>query len=373
MALPNPMMPFILRVSQSASVVPNERTRRICIVSAGDTSIGDSEYKVLDANNWSKTITREDSEAGKFAKTFFAQEGAEFKSLIVFEVTSSGNAEDRLKKLEAFIDGGTYPCWAFAMPNALVNDAYFGTLATKYDTSTSQTYFIVTLDDMPDSSAFFNTYVKGHKSCFACYPNQSDTNLSVAGAFAGCIASNKYDISSATPMSPLSLKRTTLKSKVLASADITALTDAPTNYLGVVSGADCLLNGFFCDLHPFEFWYAFDTVCNKLVSEMNAFAVNSVNINGASLKYNNTGIKTARDKIISILEVCQSFGLINKFGSSKDLATEQILDEGSIGWVDADIYRKANPADYQGGIYAGFTCYVDIQGFIKQIPLNIAF
>lgn len=373
MALPNPFMPINITVSKSVSAVPNERTRRVCLISAGDSNIGDGKYEVVDASSWNTKITSDTSEAGKFAKTFFSQNNAQFKSLVVLEVTSSGDIATRLKKVEKFIDDGTYPCWLFHLPSTLLNDAYLGTLLTKYSTDTAQTYFSFVLDDMPAQSAFFNAQAKGKKATFAIYPTNTDTNLNMGGVFGGIIASSTFDISTSNRMRPLGGLKTPVANNVLDTPTVRTLTDNLCNFGGLLSGVQVVLNGVFNDGEYFEKWYSFDTVCNKLISEMEAFYVNSVNLPNSALEYTDTGVKMARDKIISILEACVNLGLISTFGSSLDVVTGQVNDEGSIGWIKVQQYRADNPTDYTAGIYKGFSIFVDIKGFIKQIPIQLSF
>lgn len=342
-------------------------------MSAGDSNIGTDNYALVTESDWNTKITSDTSEAGKYAKTFFMQNGAEFKSLVVLEVGSAGDIPTKLKKVEKFIDDGKYPCWIFHLPSNMLNDAYLGTMLTKYSTETSQTYFSMVLDDMPASSAYFNTYAKGKKSAFVCYPTNTDSNLNIAGAFGGIIASDRFDISSNNTMRPLGGLKTPITNNVLAQSDINTLTEAFINFAGELSGVQVVLNGLFNDGEYFEKWYAFDTLCNKLISEMNAFYVNSVNLSNSALKYNNVGVKTARDKIISIMEVAQQLGLVNEFGSNLNLATGKIENKGTIGMIDAEAFKIANPTEAKAGIYSGFSCYADIQGFIKQIPLGLSF
>lgn len=373
MALPNPFMPFTITVSKSVSAVPDERMRRVCLVSAGDSNIGDSKYAILDQSNWNSSITSDTSEAGKYAKTFFSQNNAQFKSLILLEVGSGGTIESKLKKVEKFIDDATYPCFLFHLPSTILNDSYLGTLLTRYSTDTAQVYFSFIMDNLPASSAFFNAQAKGKKSAFAIYPTNTDTNLNMGGVFGGIIASSTFDITTSNRMRPLGGLKTPVVNNVLDTSTINTLTTNLINFGGLLSGVQVVLNGVFNDGEYFEKWFSFDSVCNKLKSEMEAFYVNSVNLPNSALEYTDTGVKMARDKIISILEACVDLGFVSTFGSSYDLANGTIQNEGEIGWEKVSSYRASNPTDFSAGIYGGFTVFIDIKGFIKQIPIQLSF
>lgn len=373
MTLPNPLQPFIINVSLASSTIIDDRTRRFVLVSSGDTSQSESKPIACDASNWKTIITSESSESGKFASSFFAQEKAGDKIFYVVEVGSSGGVDAKLKKVEAFIDKGTFNAWMYVLPSTLLNDAYLKTLLTKYSNTTSQTYFMGTLDNLPDSSTWFNSYGKGQKSLWANYNNLSDSNASINGVMAGIMASASYDISSGNRMSPFNHKRTPNQANVLSKADVTSITNAPANFCGLVSGEKCALNGRFADGKEFSYWFSGDSIQNIVTGEMNKLVVDSANIPNSPLTFNNLGISIAEGRIITALESCQALGYIDTFGSMQDPVSKRILNQGSIASIDAETFITQNPTKYESGIYDGFSAFIRIQRYIAQIQFNVTF
>lgn len=371
MTLPNPLEPFVINVSLTASAIVDERTRRFVLVSSGDTSQAELTPIACDASNWKTLITSTTSESGKFASTFFSQEKAGDKIFYILEVGTSGNIQDKLKKVEQFIDEQTFNAWLYVLPTALLNDAYLGTLLTKYNTTASRVYFMGKLDNKPAESAFFNSYCKGNKSFWANYDNLADSNFNINGVMAGIMASSSYDISSGNRMSSFNRKKTPNKFTPMTKSDVDAVTQASCNFGGSLKGTMCVLNGRFCDTKPFSFWFSFDNIYDIVTAEMIALALNSTNTPNSALTFNDLGISIAEGRIITALESCRALGYLDIFGTNLDPATNKILNQGRITSVDAETYRIQNPTKYTAGIYDGFSAYIQIQGYIEQINFNL--
>lgn len=123
-----------------------------------------------------------------------------------------------------------------------------------------------------------------------------------------------------------------------------------------------------------ELWttrYAWDLTISKVEASLRKCLFDSSNVPNTPIYFNNQGIATLAQRIINTLESCKKLGLVEAFGSGKDLTTDAITGLGTISAVSAQQWKADNPAEFAKGIYGGFTVYIQVQGFIQQVIFNV--
>lgn len=376
MIVENPFIPFEMVVSIGVSPVINQRTRKFCVVSANDTTIDTGTMAEVDITNYASKLRSPGSNSvtENFLKSFFSQNGTNNKACFIYEAGSTGTTAQKLQALKTFILEHNCPCWAYYIPDSLTNDTEFGSLTTFFNNSLSQTYFMVETKSKPAQYTQWNSYCKGKKSVMGFYNNILEANSSLAGCAMGVMASTFFDVSLSVPLTSLNLKKVNATPSFVAMSDIKEIQKAPMSNIGNVESVkeNVIGGGLFADENPFEFWYAFDTVTNRLNAELGAFMVSGQNTIGTSLTFDDLGIKTGAKKIENVLNTCIDMKLINKFGKSQDLATGEILDIGSISYIPEVEYKMKEPEKAKAGIYDGYSAVVEIMGMIRKIVFNIS-
>lgn len=367
MAYPNPTQPIIISVSKAFTPQASTYLRTFCAVSCGDTSLGAGNSKTVDSSNYTTTINAS-TETRKFADAFFAQNSN--KTLLVFEVGSSGGAQANLQLLETFIDNKVGTAYMYYIPNRLFADNYFATVATKYAKPDVPVYFCVNLAKGDASSDTNFNRVKGLKSVFGMYPNCSDTNWVASGIPMGVMASYAYDISVANKMQPLNNKIVTAQVESLKKSDIDKIVQVPASFLYKNGTSTLLENCLFADGEPFSYWYSWDNTMSIIESSISTAIINSSNIANSTIPYNERGIDILSQNIINALALCKDLNYITSFGAGYDLGTKSIIGINTIGSIPFSEYKASNPEDYKQGIYNGFTIYVEVCRYIRQIKIN---
>lgn len=360
--------PIIITMNKVVTPTRPEFLRRFCIVSNGLSNITKGEYKVVDSSSWSQFVTN-DNYLKKWLNSFFVK--AIGKTCVILEIGSDDNAEAQLKKLEAFIDGGTYPCYKYSLPHDLYADNYLATLLTKYNDINQSVYFsAITSDTDPTQEESYNNW-KGKKSFIAFYPSLQDTNLNIDGIITGIMASSSFDISSGNPMNNLWYKETSTLSKTLDSTLTSKLIEANAMFSILQGSNNIVVNAVNADG---EFWYAYysiDILKVTLQSNITTLLYNSSNTSGGGLTYNDAGVETIKQNVITTLESLKNQNVVDIYARSYDLGTSQPVGVGDITTIPVATYKVDNPDNFKQGIYGGISFYTRILRFIRQILINI--
>lgn len=322
-------------------------------------------------------ITGGTSEASKFTwdadtKTITAKSNAAATTTPeVFTITSTYNGETTSIDVELNV--------------VTTDDSYSGEESKNYQyvrdlsflqltSSQSNQNFIITGNKLdPESDEGWGAY-KGKSNVFVVYDNSNVemNGFDLAPAMMGIMGSSFYNISLTNPMTPLNNKSLSgIKYDELSYTYGQKLIQAPQNFVGDFVGNNVLFNGLFADGRGFEFKFADSFMDYNIDLTLNRLLYNGANIASASLPYNQTGIDIINANIKATLVSLKKMNIISAFASGYDTLTNSMVNEDYISCIDFYTYKAAYPENYAAGIYGGISFYVLIQGFIKQINLNI--
>lgn len=362
---------IVVNLSVLATPQKAEFLRRFCVVSDGKSTIAEGTCEMVTADNWKTKVTGTD-EVSKALTSFFVN--AVGKVAYVFECGTSGTADAKLKKLEAFIDGATLPCYEYLLPEALYKDTYLATMLTKYSKEETPTYFSANLviagQSDPTQQTEYNNW-KGKKAFMGVYPTISDANFNTAGMILGVKASSVFDISTAKKMSSLEYKYCGSASNTLDTATLTKIGQAPCVFTMLKSIKNEIRNTKMADGKFWHYRYAQDTLVSMLQANIDALFSNASNTTNGALQYNDAGIQSIKQNIISTLTTAKQMGIVNRYAQSIDLATNQLTGIDDIASIPFEEYKNANPTHYADGLYGGYSGYIEIMNFIVKIEFNV--
>lgn len=362
------IQPIIINLSKLQTPTKAEFLRRFCIVSAGDSSLSKGGYKVLTSSDIDTYVTG-DNATKKWLNSFFVK--AIGKTCVLFECGSDGDQQANLQLLEKFIDENTYPCYKYSLPDAMYKNAYLATTLAKYADVNNNVYFSAILGNEDPTGSSEYTNWKGKKSFMAFYPSLLDTNYNIDGIITGIMASSAFDISTTTTLGSLDYKESSVSSSIIEDSRINQILTAPSVFTSQVGNNNIVINSKMADGEFWYYYYATDTLKSMLESNISTLFYNASNTAGGSIPYNDNGIQTIKQNLIGTLETAQSMGLVNQFAREYDLGTSSPVGVGDIKAIDFATYIKNNQTEYANGIYGGFSSYIQIQRFIRQIQYNI--
>ena len=330
-----------------------EFLRNYCVVSAGNSTVGANTIQMVTSDDWNTYVTG-DNETSKWLTSFFTL--AKGKACYIFECGSSGTAKQKLQALENFINEGVTPCYKYSLPQALYKDSYLATLLDKHNGEDTPIYFSAVCDTTSNTNPQSQTeYVnwKGRKAFMSFYPSLSDANFNLDGFATGVMASSAFDIDSSNTMRSLERMLVSSSSKGLGATLNKQIADAP------------------CVISLNRGRYAQDYVISLIKSNVDALFDTSADTAGSAIPYNESGIQSVKQNLITTLVSAMSLGLVNRFGASIDISTGAITGQGDLTSIPFEEYKNANPTNYNEGIYGGYSGYIEIQGFIVKIIFNV--
>lgn len=249
-------------------------------------------------------------------------------------------------------------------------DLAFVQLADEFVSMASKAYFFIemTKNEDPSVSEAFEIY-KNKKSVFCIYNNLAEAStFSLGSIILGICASSRYDYSDTQQGTPLNFKALTGQNfTALKKAFIDSLIQAPANFAGDLAGNAVVLNGRYTDGTPWEYYYQWDTLEFEISLKLQTLLLNGVNSPSNVIQYNQTGIDILKANIKSVLLLWQSRGIVTNFSKSLDSATGEMVGEQDISSIDFDKYIVSNPEDYKNEIYKGFSFYVMLGRYPRQI------
>lgn len=250
-------------------------------------------------------------------------------------------------------------------------DLSFLELANKYVAMTEKAYFFIEMakqQGSPSESEAFQAY-KDKKSVFCIYDNLVKTSsYPLAACILGICASSRFDLSSTQSGTPLNFKALSGQSfdPLKRSVEV-GLIQAPANYAGDLAGNCVVMNGRYTDGTAWEYYYQWDLLEFEIALKLKTLLLNGVNSSSSVIAYNQTGIDILKANIKSVLLLWQQRGVVTSFSKSLNLATNTLEGTGDISAISFDTYIANNPEDYKNEIYKGFSFYVMIGRYPRQI------
>jgi hypothetical protein len=283
--------------------------------------------------------------------TFFAQGGS--VGVYVLELGPVATAAAGITALQTWITANSAPqtFYAYLLPASWDSSsaAALNTMTANYESPSGQTYFFVTstVSNVPTYS--------GNKAVFALVPSptQARTEHQASAAFYQWLVNKPGPASQLAPMAYryafgvtpwLQQGNATSINTVLSADGNVILTGAE----GGVSTAT-LFKGTLMDGEQGAWWYGVDWFRIQVKQALANAIINGSNSN-PPLLYNQQGIN-------HLLGVAQQVG-----NSAVSFGCAQSVIVSAVSFTD---YTTANPADYNAGIYNGFSAVlVGVSGFL---------
>lgn len=280
------------------------------------------------------------------ANTYFAQSNP--VAVYVLEL-GTGTGSGGNTSLTAYINSPTIQFYSYLLTTEMSSATNFVTMATSFESTSSQVYFYATVSDFSS----FSTWA-GIKSIIATYesPTAPVTQWDAAAVFATTLT---YNPSASNLASPLEYTFVFgVVAPTLTSAQQSTLLNAGVNYIG--TGAQggisntLIEGGTMMDLNPFNYWYTIDWLSINVAIALSAAVINGSNTPQNPLYYNQAGINTLQKAAQATVNSGIAFGLI--------------LSPATVNAVSFVTYTTENPSDYAAGIYKGLSAtFVPLRGF----------
>lgn len=254
-----------------------------------------------------------------------------------------------------------------------VRDLAFSNFAKEFISLESKVFFFITMttNEDPLISQAAQLY-KNVKSVFLVYDNLLNAAYPLSSIILGICASSSYDLSDTQKGTPLNFK--TLDGQTaeqLSSVLSSNIIDCPANFGGTLAGNYVLLNGRYADGVAWEYYYFWDTIEFEIKKKLETLLLNGVNSSQNVIPYTQSGIDTLAANIKSVLLLWQDRGVITSFSESFDSNTNSMVNAGQISAIDFYTYVANNPEDYANEIYKGFSFYLMIGRFIRQVYIDV--
>jgi hypothetical protein len=319
------------------------------------------------------------SELSAMVSTFFAQ-GSQ-RSVYVLEL-GSGTAAAGVTALSTFMTANPGTFYSFLVPRLWAAESTFVTYVQNYLTTTSKTYFFVTVTEA-NRASFLTTM----KSVFAFEESTGGVAPAEFGAAWPFYDTLNYAPSPTNKVTPTAFAfgfNVTQFPTFNNNALLTTLQSTFVNIAG--SGAEGGLSttimayGTTKDGNDFSYWYAIDWTQITVDTNVSNAIINGSNNPVNPLYYNQQGIDRLQAVIAGTLATGVADGMILGTVTQSALSTAdfiaavasgQFVGQAVVNAMPFLSYSALNPTDYAQGKYGGFTIAMVPQRGFKQIIINI--
>ena len=317
----------------------------------------DSEngYNVLKSGTTSIT-------AKKTTQSEDSQDKSESKKLSV--TIENADLSANIKVLEQFIKDETTRFYNYGLSEEFYKDSNIIDILALNTALDSSLYFTFSISDL---SHYNKELTSGHKGVIVLYDNA--TKYPLLGSFAGVFTNSQFDLNANNPASPVCFKSIVNNTyKVLTASQARFCTENGISFLGDIGGYVALMGGRCQDMHAIDFWYQVDLMHFYIKEAITMLLYNGVNNPRYVIPFNQSGIDIAKATIKSVYDnKGKEFGLITEYAQGYDQATGELLGQGGVYSIDFADYIKTNHADYEAGIYDGFSAYEQVGKYILQV------
>lgn len=346
------------------------------------------EYLSIDRNDWQadrgqylaesddafKQLLTKDSlmKALEANSQTFGQMPDSYNDYLETEGNKSSDYSEKIDRIQAQINDGRQRMYIYALPKELYKYEGTGKLCQAYARTDSALYFTIEVDktEVLQNSTSFQQF-KGLKSVLAIYDNGSK-GYSLTGAVLGRFVSAIFDITESNPATSLNYKAINgFNFELLNQTKEAELVENSVTFSGELVGNTVIFNGRTQDSRPFDYWYQWDISAFNLQEAVVAILLQGVNNPNQIIKYDQNGIDTVGATIKSRLTKMVNYGCITEFCVGLDPATGKSIESGYIRAIAFADYISANPDKYAMEIYDGFSFYIRIGKYLRQVILNI--
>lgn len=252
-------------------------------------------------------------------------------------------------------------------------DLAFSQLAAKYINLEDKVFFFIRLKDNedPSISEAWQLY-KSKKSVFGVYCNLNNPPYPLTAVILGICASSKFDIGDTQVGTPLNYKVLRgLTPNQLTHTFANNIIQSSANFAGTLAGNPVVLNGRYADGTAWEYYYFWDLIEFEIKKNLETLLLNSANSSNNALPYTQQGIDIMLSSIKGTLLLWQSRGIVTSFAEGYDPVTNTQINPGQIKTIDFYTYIQNNPLDYANEIYKGFSFYLMVGRFVRQIYIDV--
>lgn len=281
--------------------------------------------------------------------------------------TVDNDFSEKIKDIADFIENGNLRAYIYALPKPFIKDEGTAGLTKSYIDTNSKQYFALEVEADTDLTLY-----KGQKSVWAINDNGRNKDNNAVGAVLGKFASSNFDISASLKASPMNYKFLTgFAYTELENRTQRSFIENNVSYISSKAGNTLIMNGRCMDTRPIDYWYQWDLASFSIENAVITLLLNGVNNPNYAIQYNQNGIDTINASIVATLNTMISYGCITEFGASFNTATNELENIGYIYAVDYYTYIANQPQDYQNEVYQGFSFYVRVGRYIRQVVLNV--
>jgi hypothetical protein len=292
------------------------------------------------------------------ATTHFAQGNT--VGLYVLELGAQTTASAAITALQTWITNNSNPqvFYAYLLPAGwdLASSAALNTMTANYESPSGQTYFFVTttVSNLP-------TYANNKAvQAYVPSPTAATTEHQAAAAFYQWLVNNPGP---ANPLAPMAYRYVYGVTPWAQANNQTNINTVLTNYGNLIlTGAEggvstaSIFKGTTMDGEQAQWWYGVDWFRINVKQALANAVLNGSNSN-PPLLYNQQGINTLLAIAQSVANSAVQFGC---------------LLSATVSAVPFSTYTTQNPADYNNGIYNGFSATVVGQNGFLTITFALA-
>lgn len=290
------------------------------------------------------------------------------------QVWENGEVDTRVDDFAKWLNKGLERAYWFVLPSnvgGFKDSDKLASIILSYSNPDSATYFVLTPSQDTDPTTM---KVQGQKGAILVWDSQSeaDRQLGLGGAIAGKFASYLFDLGPNNPASPLNFKQLNgFPFNSLESQFKKALIDNNFSFLDELAGVTTLLNGRCGDGKAIDYWYQWDLTQYYVEQALISIILNGVNNPPYAIRYDQNGIDTLQASIEATLTKMVNWNILTQFAGGVDTATGALVNSGHISSIGFYDYIAQNPEDYQNEVYQGFSAYLLIGKYIRQVVFAV--
>lgn len=348
-----------------------ELFKKIVVISLGETNVGKGTSKEINVSQL-QSITASGT-TKKTLDTYFQYAPDEVITILELGTTSTGEdtLPKQIAKVGTLIDNGDISGYYFVCPPTFLSDAAFATLVSKYNDVNQMVYFVSPVSMSEDLSTATNVKrLSSMKSCICILEQLLDENQTAVGAFVGTYMS-KFIISTSNKLKSFTYVFINQQVKSIDKTKVELLKKYNIVYFGNIIGKPSFINVKCMDGDNVETYIAYDNMSIRLSDAITNVLVNANNLNDSALLFDNNSILMLKSVIENELNSCKDLKLVIEYGSKYSPVTKEILNQNSIGYVDAVTYKTQSYDKYQQSTYDAFSVNIRLAKYILIVGLSI--
>ena len=312
-----------------------------------------------------------DAKAFSFKKADGAASGS-FPVTITFKRNIAGTP--LLGSIKVYGEGGSAENSSIAWTHtATSKDSAVNDMLRLFSVIEKEICFFISVPWTEDANASTDiTALRNLKAAHCVIQNSEVESISAVGIVCGICASSYFDISDDMPASALNYKAVRNYTPSKSSApQRKAWIDSALTFIESLAGQNVVLNGRHMDGTPWDYYYYWYLTKFRVSAKISKLILNGANNPISAIGYDQTGIDTLKINIMSELDVLKGWGVITEYARSYDANSGEFKDAGQIVAPQFYKYIAENPENYKNEILGGFSAFIQIGRFVRQVEWNV--